>query len=842
MSGSLPHYETPLIGRQGETELALTLLRTADPPVRVLTLTGPGGVGKTRLAVQVAADWAQSTGDEVYYATLAAVADPSYVPITVARAINAQDTGSLPVADVVRDFIGTRHCLLVLDNFEQVKHAASFVADLIATCPNLRMLITSRSPLHIAYEADCPVPPLVLPDLSNLPSAYILSNYAAIALFLQRAQTADPKFALTQENAAAIAEICMHLDGLPLAIELAAARIQAIPPHAMRERLQSRLMLLVGDKHLPARHQSLRAAIDWSYNLLSEPERKVFARAAVFANACTEDYASTVCSVNDDVSDVGAILRRLAEQSLMRVSHLNNVPRYALLETIREYALERLAERGETSLIRDKHTQYFLELAEYAETQLHGHQQQHWLERLEADLDNIRAAIGWALDTDEYALGQRLVSALSWFWVVRGSITEGREWAEKALIYADRTAARAKTLLTASRLTAQSDIDRSESYAQEALEIAQAINHPQLMGGAYFALGRAAANRGDAPSIATDCYEHSLRLFRQIEYRHGVADALFAMGVVAGNWGNHEQAMSLYEESLNLRRIGSDSWGIARILTSMAIVTSDQGDLALSEKYSYESLALYKEIGDQGSAAAASLNLAHIATVRGEYAAAKSLCQEALTVWERSGRRVRVASALRQFAIIAAAEGEYDRAQSFSDRSLDLCRRLGFRLGLIPGLVVAGKIAVAVGNYMQAETLLTESLALCKQSGDTVNTALATIALGYSRLRQNHPTAIDYLKEGLTALQATGEKISMVDAIEHIAAARAGSSPTLAACLWGATDTARQTLGAPLEPARRPAYETALESIRAIDAAAFQSAWVEGAALTLPQAIALALQ
>jgi predicted ATPase/class 3 adenylate cyclase len=425
---NLPAQPTPLIGREREAAEARERLRR--PEVRLLTLAGPGGTGKTRLALQVAVDVLEDFADGVFFVPLAPISDPTLVASTVAQTLGVQETGSRPLLERLKEFLQDKAVLLVLDNFEQVIAAVPVVTALHAACPRLKSLVTSREVLRLQGEHEFPVPPLAVPDLRHLPASERLSQYAAAALFIQQASAVKPDFMVTNDNAPAVAEICVRLEGLPLAIELAAARSKLLSPQALLARLGSRLELLRGGaRDLPARHQTLRGAIAWSYDLLSPDEQALFRRMAVFVGGCTLEAAEAVCrAAGPPELDVLEGMTSLVDKSLLRQEEeANREPRFQMLETIREYGLECLTTSGELESARRAHATDYLALAEEAEPELTGPQQGVWLHRLETEHDNLRAALQWSQARQDAETGLRLGGALWRFWLVRGYLREGRE-------------------------------------------------------------------------------------------------------------------------------------------------------------------------------------------------------------------------------------------------------------------------------------------------------------------------------------------------------------------------------------------------------------------------------
>ena len=422
---------TRLVGREAELARAAALLRPDG--ARVVTLTGPPGVGKTRLAVELARRLGAAYPDGVCLVALAPLSDPALVLPAVAAALGVPDGGAIPLPDAVAGRLAGKRPLLVLDNCEHLPEAAPAVADLVGRCPGLTVLATSRAPLRLRGEQEFSVPPLALPDATPGPGAARAAVEAcpSVALFLERARDARPDLELGDADLAAVAALCRRLDGLPLALELAAARVKVLPPRALLARMEAALPLLTGGpRDLPARQRTLRDALAWSYDLLAEEERAVFRRLGVFAGGFDLDAVAALCPAPGTLD----VLARLVDHSLVRVGGAaDGEPRFVLLETVREYALDRLAERGEADAVRRAHARHFAALAEAAAAALHGPRQAPWLDRLEREHANFRAALRWALDGGEAGLGLRLGAALWWFWFVRGRWSEGLAWLEALL-------------------------------------------------------------------------------------------------------------------------------------------------------------------------------------------------------------------------------------------------------------------------------------------------------------------------------------------------------------------------------------------------------------------------
>jgi predicted ATPase/class 3 adenylate cyclase len=661
---NLPIQPTPLLGREREVVEIADLLRRED--VRLLTLTGTGGTGKTRLALQSAAELIDDFEDGVFLVALAPISDPELVASTVAGALSVSESAGRALKEDLRDFLSTKELMLVLDNFEQVVDAAPLVGELLSGCPGLKVLATSRTLLRIYGEHEYAVRPLELPDPDHLPPVETLGQYEAIRFFTERARAANAHFSLTNENAPAVAEICARLDGLPLAIELAAARIKLLSPQAMSSRLGNPLKFLTGGaRDLPERQRTLRDAIAWSHALLDEDEQVLFARLSVFSDGCALEAVEAICDPMGDLSvDVLEGLSSLLDKSLLRqVEMVEEEPRFMMLETIREYARERLDLSGEAEEIRRLHAEYFLALAEQGASEQQGPEETAWLERLDLEHGNMRAALSWMLDSEEAELGLRLSGALWQFWDMRGYYGEGRRWLEEALAKDGRASgARAKALEGVGWLAdLQGDIDRAVAAAEEGLSLGARVKIESSVRASFLRiLGSAAYVHGDHEQAAR-LYEESLALSREARDERGVASSLLQLGNVSGDRGNHERAKTFYEEGLALSRRLDDKALLASALISVGAEFLLQGDPERGALLNEEAAKLYRERGNRGHLQYALDNLGWAALMRGDLQQAEGLHRESLALSRQLGDKLVAAEALEGLACSASARGEAER-------------------------------------------------------------------------------------------------------------------------------------------------------------------------------------
>jgi non-specific serine/threonine protein kinase len=659
---NLPHPRSLLVGRERETAAIRALL--AGREVSLLTLTGPGGIGKTRLALHVAAELATAFAHGAVFVPLAPIRDPALVAGTIAQGLGIRDDGTRPIAEALADALRGEERLLVLDNFEQVTAAAPLVAALLTAAPRLTVLVTSRTPLHLSGEQEYPVPPLTLPDGGTggfgpdgeTSSVDRVRRSGAGRLFVERARACNPDFALRDEDAPAVAGICARLDGLPLAIELAAARSKVLPPKALLTRLDRRLPLLTGGpRDLPARLQTMRSASAWSDDLLSPDERVFFHRLAVFVGGFTLEAAESVVGrgawgVDDEPPPTTHhpsltldLLAALIDASLLRRSAEGEAPRFAMLETIREYAEEMLAAHGDEDVIRRRHAAWCVELAERAEPELLGGRQIAWLDLLEAEHDNFRAALTWALARGETETGLRLTGALLRLWRWHGHLGEGRHWLEAVLAGTAPvpSRARAKALVALGMFSSmEQDYARATSLLVEALDIYRDHGDRDGIPRALFHLGEAALGQGDRQRART-LLEETIAAAPHGTERAYACLALKTLGYIARLDGDVSRATTCLEDALVVSQEIGFAFGRAESLTYLGEAVRDQGDDARAASLLAQGMTAYQELGDRVGIALCLTGLASIAGAAGQAEQAARLFGAADAISDTVGHRPR---------------------------------------------------------------------------------------------------------------------------------------------------------------------------------------------------------
>jgi predicted ATPase len=632
---------------------------------KLLTLTGPGGVGKTRLALQVAATLAGSYPDGAVFIDLSALRDPALFSSAVAQALGLHDVGTRRSGDLLVEALRTKRLLLLLDNFEHIIGAASTASQLIDACPDLTFLITSRAPLRVRAEQQFAVIPLSLPD-RDFASPGELLDYGAIALFVARAQAVQPDFTLTAGNAADVAEICRRLDGVPLAIELAAARVRILPPAALLARLDRRLAVLVGgQRDLPPRHQTLRDTIAWSYDLLEEGGRRLFRALAVFAGGFTLEAVEAFWNPEDG-SDVLQGVAQLEEQNLIHaVTASGEDVRYSMLQTVRDFALERLDEHGETMSIRTRHAELFLRLAEEADPALRGPDRNAWMDRLSRESDNLRAALAWGqTETSGAHLGLRLAVALTWFWRFREWLDEGRSWLEAMLGRPDAAEdglSQARALYGIGMLAwYQGDLSTAGSHSEQALALLRLQGEKEWMATTLRLLGLVRVGQGD-PAAARPLLDESRVLFQEIGDLWGEAMSLYRLGLAASEM-RAPSALASYERSLALFERVQDPLGMSVVLNALAVAAVAEGNDARALAVIDRGLTLARASSERWDLARLLLNAGTLWLRQGDDGRARDLFAESLSLWRDIGHMAGMSLGLAGLADVAAARNQSWRA------------------------------------------------------------------------------------------------------------------------------------------------------------------------------------
>lgn len=791
---NLPVPPAPLFGR--EQDIATIVRRIVHGHVRLLTYVGPPGVGKTRLAIACADQLLDHFDDGVFFIALAPLRDPDLLAATIARTLDIKEIAGQSFLKSLTQHLAGKRLLLVLDNFEQIVAAAPVIAELLTNCPWLYVLVTSRVSLHLRAERQFRVTPLALPPLTSPDDSQQLIQYSAVQFFVDRAHSAEPSFCLSAENASAIAQICAWLDGLPLAIELVATRVGTVPWSDLLAQVKQRFIVTTpSPQDLPTRHQSLRQALDWSYDLLDASERTLFARLAVFVGGCTAQAVEQVCG------ELKA-LPQLVDQSLIRIEG----QRYWMLETIREYALERLEESGAADNVRERQASYFLDLAQSVKPELARPYQKAELDQLEHEHYNLRAALRWTLETGNTEKALELSGALWRFWRMRGYVSEGLQWLQAALNLkplkgnTSLTPGRAKVLLGAGWLQRDSgDFIAMKNCFEEGLQLCRQVEDAAQLAYALYSLGYANYFMGDH-ARGIQIIEESVALYRTLSAAPGIALPLNMLGRVAAGEGDYEHAQACFTESLQIEREWGTTFGAARILGSLGEVAIYRGDYAKAAAYLEEGQAILQELGEQQLYGWMLIKRGELAWRQGDLATARSFLETSLDLSREIGYQWNTAYTLTYMGLVTLSEGDAERAQALCEDSLRLCRELKSEEDLVQAQKDLARVLLQRGESARAEALYQESL-------------------GISAKRNYIPDIAECL-EGLATLRGSQ------------------GAPLSAVRLFGAAEVLREKIGAPLPPVLIADYQHMLAALRAqLDEPTYAKTWAEGCALSPKQAI-----
>ncbi|MBI3741839.1 MAG: tetratricopeptide repeat protein [Chloroflexi bacterium] len=778
LPNNLPIQLTSFIGREKEIEEIKRLIAKT----RLLTLTGSGGCGKTRLATQVAAEMLDVFKDGVWFIELAPLADPALVPQSIASVFGIRDESGRPIQIAVTDYLRDKNLLLVLDNCEHVIQASAQLADaLLHACAKLSILASSREALGVAGETAYRVPSLQIPNPKDQIPTSTLTQYEGVRLFIDRAVAVQKNFQVTNANAPAVAQICHRLDGIPLAIELAASRVKVFSAEEIEARLDDRFRLLTGGSRTAlARQQTLRALIDWSYSLLSEPERVLLRRLSVFAGGWTFDAAEEIANPNsqDPKTQVGSWdlgigildpLTHLIDKSLVIAEEHNGATRYRMLETIRQYARDKLLESDEGARVRDRHLDFYLKFAEDAEPKLGGEEQLTWFNRLETEHDNLRFALEWSLSEQRIEKGLRIGGALDRFWFARGYWNEAYQ-----------------------RLT---DLLKTQ-------------------GG-----GRRTLARGKV---------------------------LRAAGEFTNRIGYFEDSRSLFEESITiLRELGAEGRELLELALTRYALALTWRDLASARPYVDEAARLSRESGNRRNLAAALNVLAGNVRRTGDFESARKFFGESVEIYRELGNSSIYTTVLGNLGLLYLDYGDLEKAKEYLEKAVAISRQVGNKQSFASATAGLGNIARLRGQYDEAESLLKQAIAEFRELGDKMFVARQLVSMGRLQLAiGNQLLAEQHLREALSLFKETGARIFIPWSLESFAfLCTALNTPVRAARLFGAAESLREKLGTPLVPIERKEYESYLTSARAqLDESTFNAAWNEGRAMSMEQAVEYAME
>ncbi len=866
---ALPLQTTRFFGREHETQQILTLLQPQTPTEnyaprrRLLTLTGPGGMGKTRLAIEAAGKLSSSFAGGVWFVPLATVPHPRLLPFAFAHALQLRAAPQADLLDQIVEKLNAAPTLLVLDNFEHLLRdqdvskvedfktadATVLVRLLLERAPQVSLLVTSRRLLGLGGEQEVALAALAVPELAG--SLEDLVEVGSVALYVDRAQYVLPDFAVTPRNADAIRRLCRKLEGMPLALEMAAAWVKTIPPAQMLQKLEPSLDLLVSRRRdLPPRQRSLRATIEWSYELLTPELQQMFVRLAVFRGGWTLEAAEAVCGADRSekreerseknaaplssslltihTSEVLDLLAQLQSHSLLLLSEeQEGEVRYRLLEPLQQFAAEKLEEDGQTRVMRQRHADYFVGWAETARSNLDGAERVRWLDRMEADHDNLRKVLLWFLEEPEQTeKGLQLCSTLTLFWETRGHLTEGRFWCDRML-----------------------KAEGTPLKAERTLERSLARGHT-LLGASGLAIGQ-----GDYASAQTMA-EESLEIFRESEERSGISESLRYLAAVSRQQGDYALALQRLEEALAIQREIGNQFGIGRILNQLGMLAHTRGDFAISRAHFEECLATYRALENRRAVAVILQNMGNLVVAQGDYALARSLFEEALTINREIGNRPWAAMNLGGLGTVADLQGDASAAEAYIMESLTIQREVGDRQGIAVSLNNLSAVVHARGDDQLARNYYTEALAINREIGNRANEVLNLNNLGHlAHVQGEYGQAQLWYAQSLAILREIDYPKGLVKLVGHIAALfaaqvlekRANSHTSevsvpdsnillQAARAWGAAEVLREQFGISLEPLRQEALAQEIASAQEqVEAQDWADAWAEGRRMTRQQ-------
>lgn len=782
-TNNLPVQLTSFIGREAEIAQVQQLLYSQDKntaKTHLVTITGPGGAGKTRLSLEVAAGLLNYYKDGIWLVELAPLTHEHLVEHNIATVLDIHPEIDITYLEALINYLKDKQLLLILDNCEHLLSRCAWLAQTLGqTCPGLQILATSREALSITGEEVWPLSPMSMPTTHDLQAASTeivarLMKYETVQLFVERAVVAQPDFQISEQNATALLELCQRLDGLPLAIELAAARVKLLTVEQIALRLKDvfRVLNKGNRNHLP-RQQTLRALIEWSYKLLSEPESWLLQRLAVFAGGWTLDAAQLVCKGGGlGQSEIKDLLQQLINKSLVvMVETVDHEIYYRLLETIRQYAAEKLVSSDYHEAVSRNHGEYYLQFAQEAEPKLRGFEQKQWLQRLELEHENLRAALQWFLQrsgtsSNEIEQGVKLASALWWFWWRRGHLVEGRRWLETAL---------------AKSWTGGMWLPRP------------------ILAKCTHALGGLAYHMSDY-ELAKQMWEESLKLKRELGDLQGLSYTLNNLGEMAQRQGEYRRAIALHEESLVLKRETGDRWGTAYSLNELGTILQRQG----------------------------------------EYGKAKTMLEEGLALFEETGHRHGVARSYHNLGKVVLCLGDYEQAHDLHQRSQVEFEQLGEKQGIGDALDSLGMLALFKGNYSEAKALIQKSLLMFQEVGDRWGVSYALNDLGLCALAQEElERGIKFFEQSLSLKQKLKDKESIAWTLEGLAFAAALAGKIVqSGRLWGAVDGLRAKLGTPIPPANSKFYQALLPvDFNSANSTDFVTARQSGYKMSLEQAI-----
>lgn len=837
---NLPIQLTNFIGREDDMKITKQLLKDS----RLLTITGTGGAGKTRLSLQTGADMIDDFANGVWFLELAAISDPDSVPIAFINIFGLKEEPRKTPEETLKGYLKDKEILIILDNCEHlIEVCAEITEKLLLYCPGLKIIATSRELLNIAGEQIYKIPPLTLPDLNKNDSPDQLSQYESVRLFIERALGVNPKFRINKKNAPAIAGICSYLDGIPLAIELAAAKIKVLSPEKIYERLDDSFNLLSGGKRtaLP-RQQTLKALIEWSYDLLTHTEKTLWSRLSVFSCGWTLEAAEEICS--DETINKYEILKHLtglSEKSI--IIYDESKERYKLIETIKKYGREKLENENE---IFSKHLDYFSTLVQKAIPELKGDNVKLWLDIFEADHNNFLSAIEWGVKNKEVEKGAIVAIALGIFWEIRGQYTTGIRIIEIILHKQAELSKDTKANLlnlSGNLHRYQGNFDSARKIFEESMTIKREIGDKQGISTAIINLGTLAFSQGDFEK-AKKFFEESIAIKRELGDKIGIAGSMNNLGGLAFSQGEYKHAKKFYMESLAIRKEIGDKQGIAASLNNLGGLELYQGNYKKAKKFFEESLVIKREFKDKKGIATLLGNLGTVAKTQGDYVQTRKIYEESLSVFREIGDKKGIADFLNNLGDLAGIQRDYVKAKKFYEESLPVFREIGDKQGIASSLSNLGNMVNLVGDYEQAKKFIKESLAIFMEIGDKYGVASSISNLGRAALSQReYELAKKYLKECLDIQLEIGDKKGIADTLNYMGNVAFGLEDFKnAIILMNAAEKEFESLGAVLGVEDQKIKDQNIAKIREeLTEEKFEKYRKEGMKMTVEEAVQLAV-
>ncbi len=762
---NLPIQLTSFIGREKEMKFVKDELKNN----RLLTLTGTGGAGKTRFALQTAADVIDEFENGVWFVDLSALKDIALLSTTMMNAIGIKEESKKTSDETLVDYLKDKETLIILDNCEQLINACALLTEkLLSSCPKLKIISTSRESMNCSGEFTYRIPPLTHPDSNQNNTPEELTQYESVRLFIERALSVNPNFRVTNENAPALAEVCLKLDGIPLALELAAARTKVLSIEKIHERLDDRFNLLTGGKRtaLP-RQQTLRALIDWSYDLLSENEKILWSRLSVFNGGWTLEAAEEVCSDDTiDKNEILDLLSQLTEKSVIIYDHSKN--RYRILESLKQYGIEKLSGGKEIFL---QHLNYFLKLSEKAKPELIGENTKFWMHIIEADHNNFLSAIEWSVNNENKETGAVISNALGSFWSRMGQYSTGIRLIEIIL----ESSGSLSKLLKGDILNwignfriSLGDNEQAKKYLEESLDLNKEIGDKRGIAESMLRLGNVTNSLGEF-ELAKNYYEDSQDNYKEIGSKSGIAATTLSLGNIALNQGDYGLAKKYNEESLSIFKEIGHKYGIAISINNLGDVSLFQGDYELAKKYLKESLQLLKEIGNKKGMAFSINTLGNIVLNQGDYELAKKYYEESLVIFKEIGHKHGIALSILSLGMVVFNQGYSEQAKKYYEESLDIRKEIGDKNGIAESIKNVGNVAYAQGDYQQANKYYKESLDIYKEIGSKNGIANSINSLGnIAFCKRDFGQANKYYKESLAIFTEIVDKIGITNSINNL--------------------------------------------------------------------------